>query len=57
MVVIIESDEETGTFAATSPDLPDVLAIGETVQDAGARFINAARGHLKFLYELGRAIR
>jgi predicted RNase H-like HicB family nuclease len=52
--VIVESDEQTGTFAASSPDLPDVLAIGSSEDDVIARFINAARGHLEFLRELGR---
>ncbi|HEY0396528.1 MAG TPA: type II toxin-antitoxin system HicB family antitoxin [Candidatus Elarobacter sp.] len=51
--VIVEADEETGTFAATSPDLPDVLAVGATEDDAISRFINAARGHLDFLREMG----
>ena len=54
LTVIVESDEEAGTYAATSPDLPDVLAVGETEDDAIARFINAARGHLDFLHEIGR---
>jgi predicted RNase H-like HicB family nuclease len=54
VTVIVESDEKTGTFAATSPDLPDVLAVGESEDDTIARFINAARGHLEFLRELGR---
>jgi predicted RNase H-like HicB family nuclease len=54
MKVIIELDEETGTFAATSPDLPDILAVGASEEDVVARFINAAQGHLEFLHELGR---
>jgi len=56
VTVIVESDEEVGTFAATSPDLPDILAVGESEEDAIARFINAARGHLEFLHELGREV-
>jgi len=52
--VIIESDERTGTFSASSPDLPDVLAVGESEDDVVARFVNAARGHVEFLRELGR---
>jgi predicted RNase H-like HicB family nuclease len=56
LTVIVESDEEAGTFAATSPDLPDVLAVGVSEDDAIARFINAARGHLEFLHEIGREI-
>jgi predicted RNase H-like HicB family nuclease len=52
--VIVEADEETGTFGATSPDLPDVLAVGTSEDEAIARFANAARGHLEFLRELGR---
>ena len=56
VTVIVESDEETGTFAATSPDLPDVLAVGKSEEDTIARFINAARGHLEFLRELGREV-
>jgi predicted RNase H-like HicB family nuclease len=54
--VIVEADEQTGTFAATSPDLPDVLAVGETEDEAIGRFVNAARGHLAFLQELGREV-
>ncbi len=54
LTVVVESDEEAGTFAATSPDLPDVLAVGASEDDAIARFINAARGHLDFLREIGR---
>jgi predicted RNase H-like HicB family nuclease len=52
--VIVEADEQSGTFGATSPDLPDVVAIGASEDDAIARFANAARGHLDFLHELGR---
>ena len=52
--VIVESDEDTGTFAASSPDLPDVLAVGASEDDVIARFVNAARGHLAFLQEIGR---
>jgi predicted RNase H-like HicB family nuclease len=54
LTVIVESDEETGTFAASSPDLPDVLAVGSSEEDAIARFVNAARGHIDFLHEIGR---
>ncbi len=54
LTVIVEADETTGTFGATSPDLPDVLAVGDSEDDAVARFANAARGHLAFLAELGR---
>lgn len=54
LTVIVEADEQTGTFAATSPDLPDVLAVGESEDDAISRFVNAARGHLDFLRESGR---
>ena len=54
--VILEADDETRTFAATSPDLPDVLAVGDSEDDAVARFVNAARGHLEFLRETGREV-
>jgi predicted RNase H-like HicB family nuclease len=54
LTVIVEADEQTGTFAVTSPDLPDVLAVGDSEDDAIARFVNAARGHLEFLRESGR---
>jgi predicted RNase H-like HicB family nuclease len=56
LTVIVESDEDTGTFAASSPDLPDALAVGASEEDAIARFTNAARGHLEFLHELGREV-
>ncbi len=52
--VIVETDEETGTCSATSPDLPDVLAVGASEDEAISRFVNAARGHLEFLREMGR---
>ena len=52
--VIVEADEESATYAASSPDLPDVLAVGVSEDDAVARFVNAARGHLDYLHELGR---
>ena len=54
--VIVEADEETGTFGATSPDLPDILAVGDSEDDAITRFANAARGHLEFLREIGREL-
>lgn len=54
LTVIVEADDVAGTFGATSPDLPDVVAIGNSEEDAIARFANAARGHLDFLRELGR---
>jgi predicted RNase H-like HicB family nuclease len=54
LTVIVEADDQTGTFAVTSPDLPDVLAVGNTEEDAITRFVNAARGHLDFLRETGR---
>ena len=56
LTVIVEADENTGTYAATSPDLPDVLAVGDSEDDAIARFVNAARGHLEFLHENGREV-
>ena len=52
--VIVEADDQTETYAATSPDLPDVLAVGKSEVDAIARFVNSARGHLEFLRETGR---
>ena len=53
LTVIVEADEQTGTFAATSPGVPDVLAVGESEVEAIWRFVNAARGHLDFLQENG----
>jgi predicted RNase H-like HicB family nuclease len=54
LVVDVETDEQTGTFAATSPEFPDVLAVGMTKEDAITRLVNAVWGHLDFLRDRRR---
>jgi len=49
--VIVEYDSETGSYGATSPDLPDALGVGKTENEAVERWQNAARGLLAFLAE------
>ncbi len=55
--VVIEHDKGTGTYAATSPDIGDiVVGIGISEDDAVARFKNALQGYLEVLRTEGRPL-
>jgi predicted RNase H-like HicB family nuclease len=49
--VLIEYDPETKTYGATSPDLQDVYAVGETRDDVLDRFATSATEYLAYLRE------
>lgn len=49
--VILENDPDAGTVGASSPDIPDVIAVGRDEADALARFRNALEGHIAYLRE------
>jgi predicted RNase H-like HicB family nuclease len=51
--VVIEYDPKAKTYGGWSPDAPDVFSVGESEEDALARFENALRGHLAFRAERG----
>jgi predicted RNase H-like HicB family nuclease len=53
VAVRIDYDPETKTYGATSEDLPDVYAIGDSRDDVLARFVRAAKLHLEALRERG----
>ena len=43
IAVLIEYDPQTKTYGATSPDLPDVVAVSDTKDSVLERFANAVR--------------
>ncbi len=49
--VVIEYDPDTKTYGATSPDLPDIYAIGESRDDVLDRFVNSVNEYLAYLRE------
>ena len=53
--VLIEYDPETGSYGASSPDLP-VVGIGKSREDAVTRFRNALDGYIAFQHERGEPI-
>ncbi len=54
-VVIVEYDPDSGSYGASSPDLP-VDGIGKSSEEAIARFHNALQGYLEFQKEMGLPI-
>lgn len=54
--VLVEHDTDQGSYGATSPDLPDVFAVGQTRDEVLERFANAARAHLIYLSETHRPL-
>jgi len=51
--VLIDYDPQTRTYGATSAEMPDVYAIGDTRDDVLVRFVRAATLHLEELRERG----
>ncbi|MCI2423955.1 type II toxin-antitoxin system HicB family antitoxin [Saccharopolyspora sp. K220] len=54
-VIIIERDEEAG-FSAWAPDLPGVVAAGETYEECVSLMRDAVRLHLAGLREHGAPV-
>ncbi len=51
-VVVFEGDQESG-FSAYSPDLPGVVAAGETREETESLMLEAMSEHLAVLREMG----
>ncbi len=53
--VLIEHDPQTGSYGASSPDLP-VVGIGKSREEAVTRFHNALHGYIEFQRERGEPV-
>ena len=54
-VVVFEGDQESG-YSAYSPDLPGVIAAGDTRTETEALMLEAMTEHISVLKELGLAV-
>jgi len=54
-VVVFEGDEESG-YSAYSPDLPGVVAAGDTRDETRALMLEAMAEHIAILRETGQAV-
>lgn len=54
-VVVFEGDEESG-YSAYSPDLPGVVAAGESRQETEALMIGAMAAHIAILRQQGQPV-
>ena len=54
-VVVFEGDEESGC-SSYSPDLPGVVAAGETLQETQELMLGAMIAHIGYLCESGRSV-
>jgi predicted RNase H-like HicB family nuclease len=54
-VVVFEGDEESG-YSAYSPDLPGVVAAGDTREETRALMVEAMAEHIAILRETGQAV-
>ena len=54
-VVVFEGDEHSG-FSAYSPDLPGVVAAGETRPETETLMLAAMAAHVAYLRETGQAV-
>ena len=54
-VVVFEGDEQSG-YSAYSPDLPGVIAAGDTRQETEALMLEAMAEHLAVLREAGQRV-
>jgi predicted RNase H-like HicB family nuclease len=54
-VVVFEGDEQSG-YSAYSPDLPGVVAAGESRSETEALMREAMAEHIAFLRELGEPV-
>jgi predicted RNase H-like HicB family nuclease len=51
---VIEHNAKGGSYGATSPDVPDVLGVGATSEEAVERFRSGLATYLAFLKERGK---
>jgi predicted RNase H-like HicB family nuclease len=54
-VVVFEGDDEVG-YSAYSPDLPGVVAAGETRSDTEQLMVEAMAAHIAMLREAGEPV-
>jgi predicted RNase H-like HicB family nuclease len=54
-VVVFEGDEQSG-YSAYSPDLPGVIAAGDTRHETEALMLEAMAEHIAVLRELGEEV-
>ena len=54
-VVVFEGDDDAG-YSAYSPDLPGVIAAGDTREETEQLMLEAMVEHLALLRELGQAV-
>ncbi len=54
--VIIEKDEETGSYGAYAPDLPGCGAAGETLDEVIELIREAIQMHIELLRETGQSV-
>ena len=54
-VVVFEGDDEAG-YSAYSPDLPGVVAAGETRSETGRLMVEAMAAHIAMLREAGQPV-
>ena len=54
-IVVFEGDEESG-YSAYSPDLPGVVAAGETREETELLMVSAMAEHLAVLRDLGQPV-
>jgi predicted RNase H-like HicB family nuclease len=54
-VVIFEGDDESG-YSAYSPDLPGVIAAGETRSETEQQMVQAMAAHIAMLRQTGQPV-
>lgn len=54
-VVVFEGDEESG-YSSYSPDLPGVIAAGDTLQETQALMLEAMVAHITYLRLTGQSV-
>lgn len=54
-VVVVEGDEESG-YSSYSPDLPGVVAAGDTLQETQSLMLEAMITHITYLRETGQSV-
>jgi predicted RNase H-like HicB family nuclease len=54
-VVVFEGDEESG-YSSYSPDLPGVVAAGETLQETQELMLGAMIAHIGYLRDSGQRV-
>ena len=54
-IVVFEGDDEVG-YSAYSPDLPGVVAAGETRQETGQLMLEAMAEHIAELRQAGQPV-